>query len=70
LAATGDREAARAAYVSALNILTEDMPLWRGRTLEAIGDLDADPAAWAAALELYRRVDAPEAAALEAKLNR
>jgi tetratricopeptide (TPR) repeat protein len=69
-AATGDRDAARAAYTSALDLLTElDLPLWRGRTLEAIGDLDGDPAAWAAALELYRRVAAPEAAALEAKLS-
>jgi hypothetical protein len=51
-----------------------DLPLWRGRTLDAIGDLesDADPpaarAAWTAAFELFRRIGAPEAAALESKL--
>ena len=75
-ACMGDLDAARAAYAETLGIFTElDLPLWRGRTLEAIGDLeaDADPpaarAAWTAALELFRGIGAPEAVAVEARLS-
>jgi DNA-binding SARP family transcriptional activator/tetratricopeptide (TPR) repeat protein len=74
---TGDLVAGLEDLTRAMQIWTElDLPIWRARTLETIGDIRAGQgqheqamADWRSALEIYRSLQAPEAAPLAQRIG-
>ena len=74
----GDLTAGLAALSRALDLWTElDLPIWRARTLEAIGDVHEARGRrceaerhWHSALRLYQSLDAPEAERLVRRAGR
>jgi tetratricopeptide (TPR) repeat protein len=75
---TGDHDAALEVLTAALARWDRlEAPIWRARTLDVIGEVhesaarpDAARAAWSEALELFRALGVPEAAAVAERLDR